>query len=121
VAQVIWILSIGLVGIALRLDTPFHNYLVYIPLIYIIGAIPLSPGGLGVIELAYVSFFSACEPSQILGLAILARLLDIFRGVPGGVIYVAGPKVPKAGAMEAELAEAAEAAGPPPTPGDLAP
>ena len=107
-AQVLWICSIGLIGTSLQLHTPFHSYLVYIPLIYIIGSIPITPGGVGIIEIAYVSFFWACEPSQVLGLAIMARMMDILRSLPGAIIYIAGPKVPKAGAMEAELAAAEE-------------
>ena len=57
------------------------------------------------IEELYRVFFSSprVNPSMVLALAMLARLLDVFRGLPGAIVAVTGPKLPKTEAMEAEL------------------
>ncbi|MCK4275443.1 MAG: flippase-like domain-containing protein, partial [Phycisphaerae bacterium] len=47
-AHIVWVSAIGMVGKSLSLPIEFYRYFVYIPIIYIIGAVPLSPGGLGV-------------------------------------------------------------------------
>ena len=104
--------SIGLLGIALGLKLPFYTYLLYVPVIYMVGAFIPTPGGVGGVEGAYLFFFVAAYPevgaSQILALALLARLWDIARGLPGAVIAIAGPKRPKAADMESELGIASD-------------
>ena len=111
-AQAIWMCSVGLLGIALGLKLPFYTYFLYVPVIYMVGAFIPTPGGVGGVEGAYLFFFVAAYPevgaSQILALALLARLWDIARGLPGAVIAIAGPKRPKAADMEAELGIASD-------------
>ena len=48
---------VALTGLSLSLPTAWYNYFVYVPLIYIIGSVPLTPGGVGWIENWYVRFF----------------------------------------------------------------
>ncbi|MDY6914055.1 MAG: lysylphosphatidylglycerol synthase transmembrane domain-containing protein [Planctomycetota bacterium] len=103
VAQIFWIGSIVLVGKSLSLSTPWYTYFLYIPLIYIFGAVPLTPGGVGLIEKLYVVFFTAVSPSAVLAMALLARLVPMFWGLPGAIFAVAGPKLPKAEIIQAEL------------------
>ena len=76
------------------------------PLIYIIGAVPLTPGGVGWIENWYVEFFRASPSgvSTILVLALLARLVPILWGLPGVIVAVTGVRLPGAESMQAELA-----------------
>lgn len=102
-AQVIWIVSIFLLGLSVALPIHWHHYFTYIPLIYIIGSIPAAPGGVGLVEGAYVEFFKMVNPSQILVLAMLARIFPVVWGLPGIIVAVTGPKLPKAEEMEAEL------------------
>jgi uncharacterized protein (TIRG00374 family) len=119
-SQVLWICCVGLLGYSLKLDIPFYNFLVFVPVIYMCAAFIPSPGGVGVLEGAYVFFLStpSCTASEILALALLARLMDIGRGLPGLWVAITGPKLPKTDAMEAELimgeagAEAAAPAAP---------
>ena len=104
--HIIWIGSIGLIGMSLGLDTPWYNYFLYVPLIYIIGAVPISPGGVGLVEALYVSFLATSAtvaPTQVLALALLARLIPVFWSLPGALVAIAGPALPKADAMQAEL------------------
>ena len=105
VAHIAWIGSLALLGVSLSLPTPWYSYFVFIPLIYIIGSVPVTPGGVGLIEKSYVVFFAtaACTPSMIMGLALLGRLVPMFWGLPGLVVALTGPKLPKANAMQAEL------------------
>jgi hypothetical protein len=112
-AHFLFVSSFALMGMALHIDVPFSLYYVYIPLIYIIGAVPITPGGLGVVEKLYVAFFVAAgaaaattTPTQVVTLAMLARLLPIFWGLPGLLVAITGPKLPKAEEMEQQLAAA---------------
>lgn len=112
VAQVFFIGGIALLGAALRSGgtiAPWYEFFVYVPLIYIIGAVPITPGGVGVIEGAYWTFFAASPASQILALALLARLIPIFWGLPGLLVAITGPRLPKSEEIEAELAPGADA------------
>ena len=67
------------------------------------------PGGLGVTETFYVTFFSSAAgstgvaASQILALALVARLIPMLVSLPGLAVALTGPKLPKAAQMKAEL------------------
>lgn len=103
--HIVWIGSIALMGQSLSLAIPWYDYFLYIPLIYIIAAVPISPGGVGLVEKFYVVFFvaGAVGPSEILALALLARVGQMFWGLPGAVVAVTGAKVPKTDEVQAEL------------------
>lgn len=104
-AQIIWMSSIAMLGMSLHIATPPHTYFIFVPVIYIIGALPLTPGGMGVVEAGYVEFFSSaqCGPSTVLVLAMLARLVPMLISLPGLVVAVTGPKLPPADRIQAEL------------------
>ncbi len=102
-AQAFSIVSIALLGMALEIDTPIVNYFVYVPMIWILGAIPISPGGAGLIESLYITFFSSVDASKALVLALLGRFVQMTASLPGLVVYFGGAKVPKENAIEAEL------------------
>ena len=97
--------SIALMGMSLSLDMPWYNYFVYVPLIYIVGAVPITPGGIGLVEGLFQAFFvsALCGPSKILALALLARVIPMCWGIPGAVVAVTGPKLPKKKELQAEL------------------
>jgi uncharacterized protein (TIRG00374 family) len=97
---------VALTGLSLSLPTAWYNYFVYVPLVYIIGSVPLTPGGVGWIENWYVKFFqtATCGASAIMVLALLARLIPVLWGLPGAVVAVTGSKVPAVDSMQAELA-----------------
>jgi hypothetical protein len=102
-AHLMWVGGIAFIGASLSLPTPTYTYFVYIPLIYILGAIPLTPGGVGWVERWYTFFFAACAATQVLALAFLARLVYIFWALPGSIVAVTGPRLPKKEQIEAEL------------------
>ncbi len=101
-----WIAAVLLIGESISLDVAWYKYFVYIPLIYIIGAIPITPGGIGLVEAFYILFFVTGTVGQtpVVALALLARMFDILRGLPGVIVLITGTRLPKAEAMEAELA-----------------
>lgn len=101
--QVTWISSILLLGLALGLPIASYYYYAYVPLIYIIGAVPITPGGVGLIERLYLAFFAAANPSTVMALALLARACPIVASLPGALVALSGPKFPDAHVVEAEL------------------
>ncbi len=105
VSQVLWIGSVALAGISLGISVHWTQYFLYVPLIYIVGIVPISPGGAGVVEqLFLVCFANANNPSQVLALSVLARLIVMFCSLPGLLVMVSGPRTPSAAAIEEELA-----------------
>ena len=104
-AHVVFVGAIALIGRSLSLDVPLYNYYIFVPLIYIAGAVPITPGGVGVIEGLYVAMFvsETCTSSQVLALALLARAIPMFWALPGAVVAVTGTKIPQADVLEAEL------------------
>jgi uncharacterized membrane protein YbhN (UPF0104 family) len=105
VGQTLWIGSMFLVGRSLALATPWTTYFLYVPVIFAIASVPLTPGGLGLVEKFFVVFFTspAASASEVVALALLIRLMPIFWSVPGAVVAVTGAKVPPARDIEAEL------------------
>jgi uncharacterized protein (TIRG00374 family) len=105
VGHIVWISSLILVGKSLSIATPWYNYFLYVPLIYTIAAIPLTPGGLGLAEKFFVVFFASAtvSPSEVVAMALLIRLIPMFWSLPGAVVAVTGAKVPAAKAIQAEL------------------
>ncbi len=99
-AHLFYIGGIAVIGFSLDLGIPWYYYFVYLPLIYIIGAIPLTPGGVGLIENLYVSFFAGAVVAagtdvgvtKIIVLAFLARIAMMAWGLPGLPVFVKGRK-----------------------------
>jgi hypothetical protein len=109
-SQIFFITAIYLAGRSLDLPVPVYQYFLYVPLIYIVAAVPISPGGLGVAETFYVTFFSPAggdawqiSATQILALALIARLMPMIWSLPGLFVALRGPKLPDIDQMEAEL------------------
>ena len=102
--HIIWITGIALIGMSLHVHTEIYNYLLKTPLIYILAAGIPTPGGVGGVEALYkVAFQDVNNVSQIVALAVLARMMTIFCGLPGAIVAITGPKLPKSAAMQSEL------------------
>jgi len=98
--------GIACLGLALKLPTAISLYFLFVPVIYIIAAIPVSIGGLGLVEGMYVLFFAAgpgADGSAVLALALLARLTPMLLSLPGLVFWLV-EKGPKARAGPGETA-----------------
>jgi glycosyltransferase 2 family protein len=107
-AHVFFIGAAMMIGLALRMEPPVLNYFIYVPLIYVIGAVPVTPGGVGLVEKLYVEFFSSplVGTSTIVTLAMLARLLPALWGLPGLIVALRSPKIPETDQIEKELEQA---------------
>ena len=104
VSQVLWIGSVAFTGMSLDLAVHWSHYFLYVPLIFIIASVPLSPGGLGIFEqLFLLCFVEAANPSKVLALAVLSRLIVMGCSLPGLAVIVTEPKLQRAAAMEAKL------------------
>jgi uncharacterized membrane protein YbhN (UPF0104 family) len=102
--HIIWITGIALIGLSLHIHTGFYNYFLKTPLIYILSAGIPTPGGVGGVEALYrIAFHDVSNVSQIVALAVLARMMTIFCGLPGAIVAITGPKLPKSAAMQTDL------------------
>ncbi len=105
ISHMFWLSAITLIGVSLAMEVPWYRYFVNIPMIYILGAVPLTPGGVGVVESLYLEFFAtaAVTSSQILALALLARLIPAIWTLPGLIVAITGPKLPPTDQIAHEL------------------
>jgi glycosyltransferase 2 family protein len=106
VAQTLGIGSVALVGMGLGLAVPWHVYFAYVPLVMILSALPVTPGGIGVMEELYLLYFAAAgSASSILVLALLVRAVLLCGALPGIVVAAVGPGLPSAEAVRRALGE----------------
>ena len=108
VAVVVWQLGHA---IGLR-DLDLGSCLAFVPLINLVSAIPLLPGGWGVGELAFAWFFGqvGVPATEAVALSVVFRLLFVAANLPGGVVWIFMRGHPTRELMEAELEAAAQAA-----------
>ena len=91
---VCYILSVRFIGLSLGIEIPWYHYFLYLPLISIMTSVPITPGGVGVLEELFLYFFSqAGEPNKILAMALLYRLSLLLCSLPGAVIFLSGEKI----------------------------
>jgi uncharacterized membrane protein YbhN (UPF0104 family) len=100
VLQVVSVISVFFGGWALHMvgDRPLDAlvpYLLYVPLGWIIAAVPLTPQGIGIMEGAYIHFFVdaaklADSESQAFFLAMIGRLFQMIWALPGFWIAFSG-------------------------------
>ena len=94
IAQVFSIVSVMLIGYGLNLQIGWVYYLLYVPLIVIISAIPITPGSVGLTEGLYLVYFaSTANNSKVLVLAVLVRFLVIITNMLGGFLIFFDKKV----------------------------
>ena len=91
-------------------EAGFTDYLVFIPAIGLISMIPISVGGTGVREMAYIVMFSSIGVGehQALALSVLWLGVIAITSLPGGIVYIArGSKTehipPDVATLEAEV------------------
>jgi uncharacterized membrane protein YbhN (UPF0104 family) len=91
------------VGVALAL----------VPVVNLLSAIPLLPGGWGVGELAFAWFFSqvGVAPSEAVGLSVVYRLALLASGLPGGALWLLARESTSRAEMAGQVARAEAAAG----------
>lgn len=89
-----FILATMFVGMSLGINLAWYHYFLYMPLIMIMTAVPITPGGVGIMEELFLYFFSSAgDPQKILAMALLYRLTLIICGLPGVVIFFRSTKI----------------------------
>ncbi|RMG41381.1 MAG: UPF0104 family protein [Candidatus Dadabacteria bacterium] len=70
-------------------DPPIYDLFVVLPLILLIGAIPLSPNGLGIQEGAFYFFLTGvgASPGQALAVAVVLRAKAYLLALMGGIVW----------------------------------
>ncbi len=85
------VLEFYVVAKGFAVEVAFGYFLLFIPLAVFLSMLPLSIGGMGLLETAIVFFFSRVGVSIELcvSLALVHRLLLLLSTLPGGMIYIA--------------------------------
>ena len=83
---------------ALSLDTPFIYFLVFVPFISLLEALPISIFGLGIRDNAYVYFFGTVgiAPAQAAAMALAYVVMTVIYSASGGIILLLRRQGPKA-------------------------
>lgn len=83
-----------------------------VPVVSLLTAVPLLPGGWGVGELAFAYFFApvGVAPSEAVAWSVVFRLAVLASGLPGAALWLLAREHPRREAMAAEMDQAAEAA-----------
>ena len=104
-----WILlsCVYLGGRALAPGPSYHSYLLLLPPTWMISAVPITPGAVGLMEVTYQTLFSrvGVSPTSALSLSLFNRLLWLLWALPGLIIYIKGPGLPAAEQYSIEQVE----------------
>lgn len=74
-------------------------FMAHVALGFLVAAVPLTPQGIGVMEAAYLQFFTSGgwnTPSQALAFAVAVRGIQLFWALPGGLMPLLGTRAPGA-------------------------
>ncbi|MCD4831827.1 MAG: flippase-like domain-containing protein [Anaerohalosphaeraceae bacterium] len=102
------IIGFWLVGRNLGIEAHLKYYFMFFPMSWIIGFIPISIGGAGVMELGLKGMFArvtTVSALQGLVLGLTQRLMLLIVSVPGVVIHMTGRHLPNQERLEAEIIE----------------
>ena len=78
------------VGKSLTIDAPFLAYITFFPVIGLISAVPITPGGLGVREGLSIQLWSVMGVpfADAFLMSLLPFLFQVFWGLPGGILFL---------------------------------
>ncbi|MHC4205555.1 MAG: lysylphosphatidylglycerol synthase transmembrane domain-containing protein [Planctomycetota bacterium] len=96
--QSITVVAMWLVGRELGIDVPAKYYFIFFPISWMLGAVPISVGGLGIMEGWLKMMFmrvGTISSKNALALALCQRLIFLIVSLPGAVIHLIGAHLPK--------------------------
>ncbi|MCK4752287.1 MAG: flippase-like domain-containing protein [Planctomycetes bacterium] len=96
--QGVCVMAMWLIGRQIGITAAMKYYFIFFPVSWLLGALPISVGGAGVMELWLKDIFMrVCGVSSkhALVLAFCQRLLWLFGSLPGAVIHLFGAHLPK--------------------------
>ena len=82
-----------LIGLDLNIDVPLRYYFVFFPLVWVIGSIPVSIAGIGILEGGLVFLFvryTGATPEAAAALALCQRLTWLGGSLPGLYFHLTG-------------------------------
>lgn len=90
VAQILEVLSVIWIALSINIEVQPVYYFIFIPIIWILTLMPVSLGGLGVREGAFVLLFSnvGVSPAEAVALSVLVYSCRILMGLIGGLIVI---------------------------------
>ena len=99
IAQVSIIIACYLTGKGLGIEIPLLYYFILMPIIFVISMLPISVGGFGVREGAFVILLGryGVDKNQSFALSLLFIILFIIICIPGGLFLILGEKGVKNG------------------------
>jgi uncharacterized protein (TIRG00374 family) len=96
--QGLFIVGLWLIGREIGIDAPMKYYMIFFPISWLLGTLPISVGGAGIMELwLKAMFIEVCGVSSenALVLALCQRIIWLISSLPGVVIHLIGAHLPK--------------------------
>ncbi|HOL87933.1 MAG TPA: lysylphosphatidylglycerol synthase transmembrane domain-containing protein [Anaerohalosphaeraceae bacterium] len=96
--QSLTFVSFWLIGMDLGVSGQLKHYFVFFPLVWVIGVIPVSIAGLGILEGGVVLLFvnsAGASAESAAALAVCQRALFLFGSIPGVFIHLKADYLPK--------------------------
>jgi uncharacterized protein (TIRG00374 family) len=103
ICQAIPVYGLYLVGKNLGIEAHIKYYYIFFPLSWVIGSIPISVGGAGVMELGLKGMFgqvAKVTETQGLILALTQRFTWLLTSIPGVIIHLTGKHLPDSKRLE---------------------
>ena len=94
------IVAMWLIGSQIGMKVHFKYYFIFFPVSWLLGALPISVGGAGIMELWLKDIFvRVCHvsSSSALALALCQRIVWLVTSLPGVVIHLLGGHLPDSG------------------------
>lgn len=98
IAQSTVIAAFWLLGRDLGVEAGLRYYFIVFPVMWVVGAIPISIAGLGVTEAGTVGLFvllTGATPERVLALAFCQRFVWVLASLPGGLVHMLGAHLPQ--------------------------
>jgi len=92
------VMAMWLVASEIGIDVPVKYYFIFFPVSWLLGAVPISVGGLGIMEGWLKMMFmrvGTMSGKNALALALCQRLIFLIASLPGAIIHLMGAHLPK--------------------------
>jgi uncharacterized membrane protein YbhN (UPF0104 family) len=96
--QGVTVAAMWLLASEIGIDVPAKYYFIFFPISWLLGAVPISVGGLGIMEGWLKMMFmrvGTMTSENALALALCQRLLFLLVSLPGAIIHLIGAHLPK--------------------------
>jgi len=97
-AQIVVITGFWILGVNMGIDAGIKYYYVFFTLMWVVAALPITIGGIAVMEGGLVYLFVhvvGVEPEAALALALCQRVVWMVASIPGAVVHLIGAHLPK--------------------------